>query len=174
MVSRIKNIVDGVTEAITAPFRRASKIVSDITDTIGGFLQRLNPFARQSPSLIDSIKAGVRLIQQEYGKLENLRLPTLAAATMPVIHPVEASILPPRHRGSPGEGVGDIASAVGQAVYMAMRDAVRATQTEQGREGQQQEVVIEIDGARIGRVILPTLIREGQRTGIPVIRLAEV
>ncbi|MBT9176567.1 MAG: hypothetical protein DDT20_00887 [Firmicutes bacterium] len=174
MVSGIRNIVAGVTDAIAAPFRRASKIVSDLTSEIGGFLQRINPFARQSPSLVDSIKAGVRMIQQEYGKLENLRLPTLAAATMPAMHPVEASIPSLRHRGSFGAGMDDITSTVGQAVYKAMRDVTRATQIEQGREGQRQEVVLEIDGARIGRVILPALIREGQRTGMPVIRLAEV
>ena len=80
MVSSIRQIVAGVTEAISAPFRRASAIVSGITDTIGGFLQRLNPFARSSPSLVDQIRAGVSVIQEEYGKLEHLRLPTLAAA----------------------------------------------------------------------------------------------
>ncbi len=74
MVASIRGIVAGVKDAITAPFRRASKIVSDITSDIGGFLQRINPFAKKSPSLVDNVRAGVRMIQQEYGKLKDLQV----------------------------------------------------------------------------------------------------
>lgn len=82
-VSSIAQIVSGVTEAIAAPFRRASTIVSDITNKIGGFLQRINPFARFSPSLVDNVRAGVRVIQEEYATLERLQLPKLAATVTP-------------------------------------------------------------------------------------------
>jgi len=79
MVERVRGILSGIVEAIAAPFRRAREIVSGITSTIGGFLQRLNPFARSSPSLVDNVRAGVRAIQAEYGKLEQLQLPAVGA-----------------------------------------------------------------------------------------------
>ena len=78
MISRIREIVAGVTEAIATPFRRAAEIVSGITSKIGGFLQRINPFARFSPSLVDNVRAGVRVIQEEYSKLEQLDLPRVS------------------------------------------------------------------------------------------------
>lgn len=84
MVDRVRSVVAGVTEAIAAPFRRAQEVVSGITNTISGFLQRLNPFARNSPSLVDNVRAGVAAIQKEYGMLESLRLPILAEAVSPV------------------------------------------------------------------------------------------
>ena len=80
LVDRIRTSMSGVVEAITAPFRRARDAVSEITDKIGGFLQRINPFARNSPSLVDNVRAGVRAIQGEYGKLEQMQLPTMSGA----------------------------------------------------------------------------------------------
>ncbi|MBT9143182.1 MAG: hypothetical protein DDT29_01581 [Dehalococcoidia bacterium] len=74
MVASIRNIVAGVTDAIAAPFRRAREIVGGITSAIGASLQRLNPFAKRSPSLVEDVKAGVRMIQQEYGKLRDLQV----------------------------------------------------------------------------------------------------
>ncbi|MBT9156797.1 MAG: hypothetical protein DDT37_01787 [Firmicutes bacterium] len=89
MVEGIRGIVAGVTEAIAAPFRRAREIVGGITSKIRDSLQRINPFARSSPSLVDNVKAGVRAIQQEYGKLKDLQ------AQMPVVgnmHPAMAGV----------------------------------------------------------------------------------
>ena len=77
LVGRIRSILAGVVDAITVPFRRAQEIVSGITGTINGFLQRLNPFARSSPSLVDNVRAGVRAIQAEYAKLEQMQLPAI-------------------------------------------------------------------------------------------------
>jgi tape measure domain-containing protein len=68
-----------------------------------------------------------------------------------------------------GAGAGHLADAVAQAVYLAVRDAVRINRVEQGHE-RQQEVVLEIDGARVGRAVLPAIIRESQRVGVSVIR----
>ena len=70
----------------------------------------------------------------------------------------------------------DIADSVAQAVYSAIRDAIRVSRIEQGGGSQgrerQQEIVLEIDGTRIGRAILPALVSESQRLGgSPVIQL---
>ena len=70
----------------------------------------------------------------------------------------------PLRRGAPGMDA--IADAIGQAVYAAVRDAIKVSRVEQGGQGQRQEVVLEIDGNKIGRAVLPALIREGQRLGV--------
>lgn len=79
LVDGIQDIFRRVVDAITWPFRKAAEIIGNITDNIRESLNRINPFARSSPSLVDNIRAGVRTIQDEYGKLENLQLPSVAA-----------------------------------------------------------------------------------------------
>lgn len=66
MVSNIRNIMSGVVEAITAPFRRAQERVSEITSNIRNSMNNLNPFQRQSPSLVDNVKMGVAEIEKAY------------------------------------------------------------------------------------------------------------
>lgn len=63
---------------------------------------------------------------------------------------------------------GDNADAIGAAVYKAVRDAIRVSRIEQGRESERQEISIELDGAKLGRALVPLLRREGQRTGVVV------
>ena len=104
MVARVRNILSGIVEAIAAPFRRAQELVSGITSTIGGFLQRLNPFARFSPSLVEQIRAGVKVIQDEYGKLEDLRI------RMPVVGGMQPAL------AGAGAPIGAAAGA-GQTIY---------------------------------------------------------
>lgn len=84
MVSGIRNVLVGVAEAVAAPFRRAWEAVSGIADRIRGALNKINPFARQSPSLVDNVRAGVAVIQREYAKLEDMRLPSAASLVAPV------------------------------------------------------------------------------------------
>ena len=67
----------------------------------------------------------------------------------------------PLRRGN--AGIDAIADAVGNAVLYAMREAMRATAAGQGDS---REIVLEVDGARLGRVILPALRNEGYRTGV--------
>jgi len=79
LVDGIQDIFRRVVDAITWPFRKAAEIIGNITDNIRESLNRINPFARSSPSLVDNIRAGVKEIEAEYGKLENLQLPSVAA-----------------------------------------------------------------------------------------------
>jgi hypothetical protein len=85
MVTRAREVLDGIVEAIAGPIRRARETVSGIVDGIRDRLNRLNPFARFSPSLVEQIRAGVRAIQQEYSKLEDLqiRMPVVGAGLIP-------------------------------------------------------------------------------------------
>ncbi|HSW63540.1 MAG TPA: tape measure protein [Dissulfurispiraceae bacterium] len=80
--------------------------------------------------------------------------------TLALLHPPEAVV--PLRRG--GTGVDTIADAVGNAVLYAMRESLHAARAGQG--GDSREIVLEVDGARLGRVILPALRNEGYRTGV--------
>jgi len=85
MVARVREIFSGIVEAIAGPIRRASEAVSGTVEGIRTMLNRLNPFARSSPSLVDNIRAGVKAIQTEYGKLEDLqvRMPAVGVGLTP-------------------------------------------------------------------------------------------
>lgn len=65
--------------AIVAPFKRAFDEVKDMAGKVWEKLQKLNPFHRESPSLVDNVKAGIGIIKDEYAKLGdiNMRSPVL-------------------------------------------------------------------------------------------------
>lgn len=63
-----------------------------------------------------------------------------------------------------------IAESVGAAVFDAMMTAHRFQQASgPGPAGDDREVVLRIDGATFARLILPHLVREGQRQGMDVV-----
>ena len=109
MVDSVKSTFAGITEAILGPIRRARDAVSGIVGSIGSTLNRLNPFARSSPSLVDNIRAGIKVIQDEYGKLEDLQV------HMPVIGGMQ-----PAMAGAGMAGVGmpaGSAAGIGSTTY---------------------------------------------------------
>lgn len=71
------------------------------------------------------------------------------------------AVIPLRH-GAPG--LEAIADAIGNAVLVAMREALRA-----GQGGDSREIILEVDGTRLGRVILPALRSEAHRIDATVI-----
>lgn len=75
MKDRVVGFVKGLADAITAPFR-----------FIGDVLNTINPFARHSPSLVDNVREGVRLIAREYASLADMQIgaPTLGTAAVGV------------------------------------------------------------------------------------------
>ncbi len=167
IIAAIQNKAAGVTGIIAAIQNKAA----GVADAIGETLQSINPFARQSPSLVDNVRAGVAVIAKEYSKLEALqvRAPVIPRPVVP--RPVVAmpGISPMAHQAAPLHKDADISSVV----YSAIRDALRDIRGERGDQAQpHQEIIMEIDGVRFGRILLPALIREGQRRGVPVIRLA--
>jgi len=63
-----------------------------------------------------------------------------------------------------------IAESVGQAVFEAMMTAERFRRASGGEAaGAQQEVILRIDGTTFARLILPHMVREGQRQGMDVV-----
>jgi len=63
-----------------------------------------------------------------------------------------------------------IAQSVGDAVLEAMLTAQRFQQASGGGQtSDDREIVLKIDGATFARLILPHLVREGQRQGMDVV-----
>src|SRR5690606_34635795 len=63
-----------------------------------------------------------------------------------------------------------IAESVGAAVFDAMMTAHRFQQASgPGPDGDDREIVLKIDGTTFARIILPHLVREGQRQGLGVV-----
>lgn len=74
----ISNALSGVKNAITQPFTDAWNSVKNIANNIKGELDKINPFHRNSPSLVDNVKAGVSEIIGEYRSLKNITMPSLS------------------------------------------------------------------------------------------------
>ncbi|MGV8164651.1 MAG: phage tail tape measure protein [Alkaliphilus sp.] len=103
IVTGIRNTLRGATEAITAPFRKAREKISGIVDTIKNSLNKINPFARSSPSLVDNVESGVKAILGQYKKLESLK----------VKMPVTGGLAQPALAGVTPAGTAGIASGHG-------------------------------------------------------------
>lgn len=62
---RFLGFVDGVKEM----FAGLWESISNVAESIKGALSAINPFSRQSPSLVDNVRAGVQAIKDEYASL---------------------------------------------------------------------------------------------------------
>jgi tape measure domain-containing protein len=65
----IKSALSVVTDAIFGPFKRAFDLIQNATSKVKDALSRLNPFHRESPSLVDWVKKGTGVIKSEYANL---------------------------------------------------------------------------------------------------------
>ena len=70
LVNSIRQAFSGVVEAITRPFQQAYERVRGIMDNIKNQMNKINPFARQSPSLVDNVKMGVAEIEKAYKSMD--------------------------------------------------------------------------------------------------------
>jgi len=93
---KIADFFSGIGDAISEPFRKAfDKVkqffldalgfISDKSDSIRDSLQKINPFHRESPSLVDNVKAGVGVIEEEYKSLFDLQVPSAKESAAPAI-----------------------------------------------------------------------------------------
>src|SRR3990172_5490408 len=88
----IKNQLSRVYENFIDPFRRAFNWVIDhVTDVVLA-LQRLNPFHKESPSLVDNVIRGMGIIRQQYASIGNIDFPTASQIVSPNISQISDSI----------------------------------------------------------------------------------
>jgi len=74
----ISSALSGVKNAITQPFVDAWNGVKGIADNIKNALDKINPYHRESPSLVDNVRSGVSDIMGEYRSLRDITLPSLS------------------------------------------------------------------------------------------------
>lgn len=63
--------------------KRIPDMIRNPLETARNLLDKLNPFHRESPSLVDNVLAGVKLIRKEYESLAQLQLPSLTSQLSP-------------------------------------------------------------------------------------------
>lgn len=76
--SQIAEALKGAGDAIVKPFLDAKNKLGEITDNIKDKLDKINPFHRESPSLVDNVESGVGKIKSMYKNLGTLQLPSIA------------------------------------------------------------------------------------------------
>lgn len=68
-----------IKDAIVKPFQDAKNRIEEIGRQIKEAANRINPFHRESPSLVDNVRAGLDIIKDEYAKLAtDLNIPSVA------------------------------------------------------------------------------------------------
>lgn len=75
---KIKGALSGLTNVLTRPFTDAWGQISKVVDKIKTGLDRINPFHRESPSLVQNVRKGLDIIGNEYAKLGQMILPSPA------------------------------------------------------------------------------------------------
>lgn len=71
MVEGIKGALVGIGDVIQKPFEDAWSKVKDTASKIKSSLEKINPFHRESPSLVDNVRAGASIISDEYAGLQD-------------------------------------------------------------------------------------------------------
>jgi hypothetical protein len=78
LVNTINNFKNKIIEALVAPFRAAWDFIGGIATGIRRELDKINPFHKESPSLVEYVQMGVVKIKGEYDKLTDIAVPAVA------------------------------------------------------------------------------------------------
>lgn len=80
MVHSIRSLAGRIYDSITSPFRDAWREIQNIAQRIKDALDRINPWHRNSPSLVDNIKSGIKEIERQFNSLSYIEIPKLSAS----------------------------------------------------------------------------------------------
>ncbi|MFA9228761.1 MAG: tape measure protein [Agathobacter rectalis] len=87
----VRNAMSGLVNALAQPFKDAWGAIEPIIKMIKDGLDRINPFHRNSPSLVDNVKAGVAIIADEFASLAGINLPPIAYQMQQYADPMYSS-----------------------------------------------------------------------------------
>lgn len=74
ILDKAKSVMSGVKNVLTSPFTAAKNTIGGIMDGIKGAMDKINPWHRESPSLVDNIKSGTKAMVKNYaGALGKIR-----------------------------------------------------------------------------------------------------
>lgn len=81
LVTKVRQAWERIKNAIVEPFEAAKRKVEEIANAIKSAVDKINPFHRESPSLVDNVRAGVKAIQDAYDGIGvNLASPSISQA----------------------------------------------------------------------------------------------
>jgi tape measure domain-containing protein len=129
--SGIANALRNVGSAIASPFQRGFDLIKAGVDKVRGFLQRINPFHRESPSLVDNITKGVDVILRQYDKIASMEIqrpivPEPILSSQPVAN-TGSSIIVNIERSliANDAAAQDIGELVGDAILKKLHNSVK-------------------------------------------------
>ena len=106
---------DAIGNAIVAPFQWAKEQIEKIAQKIKDAADKINPFHRESPSLVDNVQSGVSKIVEEYkGMVDSLSGLNLRDSIMQFSPNVA------------GAGAGGSGATVNQTIYAQLQDGLDA------------------------------------------------
>lgn len=79
----IRNALGGLADIITKPFRDAWAWIEPIINKMKEGMDKINPFHRESPSLVDNVKKGLSVISNEFSSLNDLTFPSASQLAAP-------------------------------------------------------------------------------------------
>ena len=97
IVTFFKNIASQIVSAITKPFDDAKRKIEKTAEEIRKLADKINPFHKESPSLVDNVRKGLGIIKKEFASLGNINIASPSFDT-----PVANTILSDDFTGSSG------------------------------------------------------------------------
>lgn len=78
LVGKVRDAWERIKNAIVEPFEAAKRKVEEIAQKIKEAADKINPFHRESPSLVDNVQRGVKAIKDAYSGLGAIQPPSVA------------------------------------------------------------------------------------------------
>jgi hypothetical protein len=80
VVEFLKGLKDKIVDAIVQPFKKAKEKVEKWASQIKDSADKINPFHKESPSLVENVQAGVEEIMRAYSNLQGVSFPSANVA----------------------------------------------------------------------------------------------
>ncbi len=78
IVSFLSNLGSRIVSAIVKPFEDAKRKVEEIGQSIRDAAEKINPFHKESPSLVENVTKGLGIIKDQFLSLKNISLPSVS------------------------------------------------------------------------------------------------
>ena len=78
MLIKVREVWQKLKDAIVKPFEEAKRKVEEIAQKIKDAAEKINPFHKESPSLVDNVQRGIKAIKSAYGELGAISPPSIS------------------------------------------------------------------------------------------------
>ena len=169
-----KNLIQNFINGVKAKWDDFKTSISNVASTISGFLGFSSPTEegpgrdadKWAPNLIKMYAKGITGGTSEIRSAVNKVAGQLTGLTaQPMIQPATLT----RSVATATASSDSLSDGMAQAVYRAIMDALRISQASQSADSGDREVVLKLDSSIIARILLPAIIKEGQRQGLNLV-----